>query len=132
VFSDPEQRKMLFEKFFPHVSQAKIMSDTEAFLEYLATEPDVSPGGIAVTGYCMGGLMSLTAAGTYPDRILAAASYHGPRLATDAPESPHLLAPKMRAKVYVQAFKGGDTAAVCGLFVGENEQGARRDTRASE
>jgi carboxymethylenebutenolidase len=101
VFSDPEQRKILFEKFFAHVNQAKIMSDMEAFLEYLATEPDVSPGGIGVIGYCMGGLMSLTAAGTYPDRIVAAASYHGPRLATDAPESPHLLAPKIRAKVYV-------------------------------
>ena len=45
--------------------------------------------------------MSLTAAGTYPDRIAAAASYHGGRLATDAPESPHLLAPKMKARVYV-------------------------------
>jgi carboxymethylenebutenolidase len=41
----------------------------------------------------MGGLMSLTAAGTYPDEILATASYHGGRLATDAPDSPHLLAP---------------------------------------
>jgi carboxymethylenebutenolidase len=49
----------------------------------------------------MGGLMSLIAAGTYPDRVVAAASYHGGRLATDAPESPHRLAPKMRARVYV-------------------------------
>jgi carboxymethylenebutenolidase len=49
----------------------------------------------------MGGFMSLTAAGTYPDRIAAAASYHGGRLATDAPDSPHLLAPKIKARVYV-------------------------------
>jgi carboxymethylenebutenolidase len=49
----------------------------------------------------MGGLMSLTAAGTYPDRIAAAASYHGGRLASDAPDSPHLLAPKIKARVYV-------------------------------
>jgi len=45
--------------------------------------------------------MSLTAAGTYPDRIVATASYHGGRLATDAPDSPHLLAPKIRSRVYV-------------------------------
>ena len=45
--------------------------------------------------------MSLTAAGTYPDRIVAAASYHGGRLATDAPDSPHRLAPKIKARVYV-------------------------------
>jgi carboxymethylenebutenolidase len=51
--------------------------------------------------HCMGGLMSLTAAGTYPDRIVATASYHGGRLATDAPDSPHLLAPKIRSRVYV-------------------------------
>jgi carboxymethylenebutenolidase len=101
VFTDPEKRKVLMEKFFAHASQANIMSDTRAFLDYLAAQPDVRPGGIGTTGYCMGGLMSLTAAGTYPDRIVAAASYHGGRLATDAPESPHLLAPKMKARVYV-------------------------------
>jgi carboxymethylenebutenolidase len=101
LFSDPEQRKMLMEKFFAHATQANLMSDTRAFLDYLAAQPDVKKGGIGTTGYCMGGLMSLTAAGTYPDEIVAAASYHGGRLATDAPESPHLLAPKMKARVYV-------------------------------
>jgi carboxymethylenebutenolidase len=101
VFTDPEKRKVLMEKFFAHASQAKIMSDTPAFLDYLAAQPDVKKGGIGTTGYCMGGLMSLTAAGMYPDRIVAAASYHGGRLATDAPESPHLLASKMKARVYV-------------------------------
>jgi len=101
LFSDPEQRKMLMEKFFPSATQALIMSDTQAFLDYLAVQPDVKPGGIGTTGYCMGGLMSLTAAGTYPDRILATASYHGGRLATDSPESPHLLAPKIKSRVYI-------------------------------
>jgi carboxymethylenebutenolidase len=101
VFSDPEQRKQLAEKFSSRISQAKIMGDTRAFLDYLAAEPDARAGGIGVTGYCMGGLMALTAAGTFPDRIVAAASFHGSRLATDAPESPHWLAPKMKARVYV-------------------------------
>jgi carboxymethylenebutenolidase len=101
VFSDPEKRKVLMEKFFAPATPANIMSDTRAFLDYLAAQSQVLPGGIGTTGYCMGGLMSLSAAGTYPDQILAAASYHGGRLATDAPDSPHLLAPKMRARVYV-------------------------------
>jgi carboxymethylenebutenolidase len=101
VFSDPEKRKILMEKFFAPATPANIMSDTRAFLNYLAEQSDVKPGGIGSTGYCMGGLMSLTAAGTYPDRIVVAASYHGGRLATDAPDSPHLLAPKMKARVYV-------------------------------
>jgi carboxymethylenebutenolidase len=101
VFSDPEKRKILMEKFFALATQANVMSDTRAFLDYLAAQPDVKPGGIGTTGYCMGGLMSLTAAGTYPDRIVATASYHGGRLATDAPESPHLLAPKIKSRVYI-------------------------------
>ena len=101
MFSDPEKRKHLMEHFFALATPANVMSDTRAFLDYLAAQPDVKRGGIGTTGYCLGGLMSLTAAGTYPDRIVATASYHGGRLATDAPDSPHLLAPKMRSRVYV-------------------------------
>jgi carboxymethylenebutenolidase len=89
------------EKFFAPATQANIMSDTRAFLDCLAAQPDVKAVGIGTTGYCMGGSMSLSAAGTYPDRIVATASYHGGRLATDAPESPHLLAPKIKSRVYV-------------------------------
>jgi carboxymethylenebutenolidase len=101
VFTDPAQRKILTEKFFALATPANVMSDTRAFLDYLAAQPDVETGGIGTTGYCMGGLMSLTAAGTYPDRVVATASYHGGRLATDEPDSPHLLAPKIKARVYV-------------------------------
>jgi carboxymethylenebutenolidase len=101
VFSDPEKRKVLMEKYFGPASPPNVMSDTRAFLDYLETSADVRRGGIGTTGYCMGGLMSLTAAGTYPDEIVAAASYHGGRLASDAPTSPHLLADRMKARVYV-------------------------------
>jgi carboxymethylenebutenolidase len=101
VFSDPEARKVLMEKFMAPATPANIMSDTRAFLDFIAAQPDVKPGKIGTTGYCMGGLMSLTAAGTYPDGIAATASYHGSRLATDAPDSPHLLAPKIKSRVYI-------------------------------
>ena len=101
VFSDPEQRKVLMEKFMGRATPANVMADTKYFLDYLGSQRDVKKGGIGTTGYCMGGLMSLTAAGTYPGRVAAAASFHGGRLATDAPDSPHRLAPKMKARVYV-------------------------------
>jgi carboxymethylenebutenolidase len=100
VFTDPEMLKVLRAKFAT-ATPANIMSDTRAFLDHLEAQSDVRPGGIGTTGYCMGGLMSLTAAGTYPERIVATASYHGARLATDAPDSPHLLAPKIKSRVYV-------------------------------
>lgn len=101
VFSNPEKRKVLMEKFLALATPANIMSDTSAFLAFLAAQRDVKPGGIGTTGYCLGGLMSLTAAGTYPERIVATASYHGGRLATDDPQSPHRLAPKIRSRVYI-------------------------------
>jgi carboxymethylenebutenolidase len=101
IFSDPDTRKLLFSKFISLATPANIMSDTRAFIDYLAAQRDVKPGKIGTTGYCLGGFMSLTAAGSYPDSIIAAASYHGGQLATDAPDSPHLLAPKITARVYI-------------------------------
>lgn len=101
VFADPAKRKTLTEKYFATATAANIMSDTRAFLAYLATQPDVRPGGIGITGYCMGGRLALIAAGTYPESIVAAASYHGGRLASDDPDSPHRLASRMKARVYV-------------------------------
>jgi carboxymethylenebutenolidase len=100
VFQDPEKRTALFEKFMSLATPANIMSDTRAFLDYLAAEPDAKPGGIGTTGYCLGGIMTFIAAGTYPDDIVAAASFHPGRLVTDGPDSPHLLAPKIKGRVY--------------------------------
>jgi carboxymethylenebutenolidase len=101
IFTNPEERKVLMEKFMSLATPANIMSDTRLFLDFLEQQRDVRPGPIAVTGYCMGGRMALIAAGTYPDEIAACAAYHPGGLATDKPDSPHLLAPRMQAKVYV-------------------------------
>jgi carboxymethylenebutenolidase len=95
LFSDPEMLAALRTKLMPTATQANIMRDTRAFLDYLGN------GKIGTTGYCMGGGLSLAAAGYYPDRVAAAASFHGARLATDDPTSPHLLASKIKARVYV-------------------------------
>ena len=86
---------------FASTDNRRAGEDTEAFLAYLDTREDVVGTKVGTTGYCMGGAISLTAAGTYPDRIGAAASFHGGNLATDSELSPHLLAPAMAARVYV-------------------------------
>ncbi len=64
---------------------------------------------MGTTGYCMGGAISLTAAGTYPDRVAAAASFHGGNLATDSELSPHRLAPRIAARVYVAGADHDDS-----------------------
>jgi carboxymethylenebutenolidase len=83
--------------------------DAQAFLDYLDSRDDVSGAGVGTTGYCMGGGISLTVAGTYPDRIAAAASFHGGNLATDSELSPHLVADKIRARVLVAAADNDGT-----------------------
>lgn len=101
LFSDPTFRADWLSKVAGSLTQEKVMSDTASFLEHLASRSDVKPSKVGTTGYCMGGGFALSAAGFFPDRVGAAASFHGGRLATDAPDSPHLQAPKMKARVYV-------------------------------
>jgi carboxymethylenebutenolidase len=86
---------------FASTDNRRAGEDTEAFLAYLDSRADVAGTKVGTTGYCMGGAMSLTAAGTYPDRIAAAASFHGGNLATDSDLSPHHLASRIAARVYV-------------------------------
>ena len=55
IFSDPEQRKILFERFFALATQANVMRDTRSFLDHLHAQADVRRGPVATTGYCLGG-----------------------------------------------------------------------------
>ncbi len=81
----------------------KAAQDTGAFLAYLDTRVDVAGEAVGAVGFCMGGGMAITAAGAYPERFAAVASFHGGRLATDEPTSPHLVAPRLKAELYVAA-----------------------------
>lgn len=83
------------------IDNRKAAADTAHFLQFLDTRPEVKGRKVGATGYCMGGGMVLTAAATFPDWIAAAASFHGGSLATDAADSPHLLAPQIAAEVYI-------------------------------
>ena len=100
-FSDSAFRQDVMTRVMPSASHANVMRDTEALLSHVAAQPEARSDRIGITGYCMGGRLALYAAGHFEDRIAAAASYHGGRLATDAPDSPHRLAPQMKARIYV-------------------------------
>jgi carboxymethylenebutenolidase len=100
VFSDDAERGRLM-KLVGSVSKADSTTDTAAMLEFLAAQPDVADTKVGTTGYCMGGGFALNAAGRFPERVGAAASFHGGQIASTAPDSPHLLAGSMTAPVYV-------------------------------
>lgn len=101
LFSDPAVRAAWFGKYASTASPDNVMRDTRAFLAYLSAQRDLLSDHIGVVGFCMGGGLALRAAGTYPGQIAAAASFHGGNLVTDAETSPHLVAPEIRARVYV-------------------------------
>ncbi|MFE0454823.1 dienelactone hydrolase family protein [Streptomyces sp. NPDC058914] len=102
-FIDPSARPQIFEKLRPvmrSLTDDLAMRDAGAFLRWLAGSPLVVDGPVAITGYCMGARLALLTAGAHPDRVAAAAGFHGGGLATDAPDSPHLVADRITAELY--------------------------------
>jgi len=75
--------------------------DATAFIAWLDMQRQVDKNKkIGTQGYCMGGPLVVKTAATVPNRVGAGASFHGGGLVTDQPSSPHLLAPKIKARMY--------------------------------
>jgi carboxymethylenebutenolidase len=85
------------------LDHAHKLSDTAACIEFLSAHPDVEGHRFGAIGYFTGGAIALIAAGAFPDRFAAVASFHGADLATERADSPHLFASRMMARVYVAA-----------------------------
>jgi carboxymethylenebutenolidase len=99
--TDPDARAAFFDQIRPLMGQlddAAAARDGGAYLDALASE--TAPGTAGITGYCMGARFGLRIAAAHPDRVAALGGFHGGGLATDAPDSPHLLAPRVRAELY--------------------------------
>ncbi|MEO8256520.1 MAG: dienelactone hydrolase family protein [Acidobacteriota bacterium] len=75
--------------------------DAPALVAWLDMQPEIDRSKkIGTQGYCMGGGLVVRTAAVLPARIGAGASFHGGGLVTDRPNSPHLLAPKIKARMY--------------------------------
>ena len=83
--------------------------DATAFIAFLDAQKQVNKKKkIGTQGYCMGGPLVLKTAAAVPNRVGAGASFHGGGLVTDQPNSPHLLAPKIKARLYIGIASNDD------------------------
>ncbi|HMI92723.1 MAG TPA: dienelactone hydrolase family protein, partial [Polyangiales bacterium] len=97
--SSPEVRAT-FGKLLGSLPPAAMEHDGARYVDFLAAQPETKAMPVAVVGHCMSGAMALRTAAARPDAVGAAASFHGGRLVTDSPESPHLLLPRISAQLY--------------------------------
>ncbi len=98
-FRDPETREIVL-PMYRELSADTHFSDAEAFVRFLDLQSEVDTDKkIGTAGYCMGGPIIMRTAAAVPDRIGAAASFHGGGLVTDKEDSPHLLIAKTNAHI---------------------------------
>jgi carboxymethylenebutenolidase len=97
----PDARAKFFEQLRPlldSLTPERITADGAAYLD--ALERFAQPP-FGITGYCMGSRVGLRIAAAYPERVAALGAFHGGRFVTDDPDSPHLLAPRLKAELYL-------------------------------
>jgi carboxymethylenebutenolidase len=98
-FSNPADRARIM-PMAEALSAETNISDASAYVSFLDAQHQTDKKKkMGVQGYCMGGPPTFRTAAMHPDRIGAAATFHGGGLVTDKPDSPHLLIPKMKAEV---------------------------------
>ena len=83
--------------------------DAVAYIAFLDAQRQVDRGKkMGTQGYCMGGPLVVKTTAAMPNRVGAGASFHGGGLVTDRPDSPHLLAPKIKARMYFGVASNDD------------------------
>ncbi len=100
-FQNPEDRAKLTPLMGSVNAPGAAEKDAVAYIAFLDAQKQVNKSKkIGTQGYCMGGPLVMKTSATVPDRVGAGGSFHGGGLVTDKPDSPHLLAPKIKAKMY--------------------------------
>jgi carboxymethylenebutenolidase len=86
-----------------------VESDAKAYVAWLDTQKAVNKKKkVGTQGYCMGGALAFRTAATVSDRVGAVGTFHGGGLVTDKPDSPHLLAPSIKARLYIAIASNDD------------------------
>lgn len=98
-FQDPRTRARTGEITAP-LTPDVMERDGAAYVDFLASQPSVSSGPMGVVGFCYSGQFALRIAAARPDRIGAAASFHGGGLYKEEDTSPHRVLPRVKARLY--------------------------------
>ena len=98
-FHDPRTKARVDEISRP-LTHEKMESDSSAYVDSLASQPGVNDGPLGVVGFCFAGQFALRTAASRPNRIGAAASFHGGGLYKDDDSSPHRSLPRIKARLY--------------------------------
>jgi carboxymethylenebutenolidase len=100
-FANPDDMKKLGPLMGSVNAPGNAEKDAVAYVAFLDAQKEVNKNKkIGTQGYCMGGPLVVKTAATLPDRIGAGGSFHGGGLVTDKPDSPHLLASKIKGRMY--------------------------------
>ena len=100
-FNNPADREKYGRAVTPFLAAGAAERDAVAYLAFLDAQQQVNKKKkIGTHGYCLGGQFVLRTAATLPERVGAGVSFHGGFLVTDKPNSPHLLAPRIKARLY--------------------------------
>lgn len=109
-FDDPAERAKTTQWTTPIKAPGAIERDAEAHVAFLDAQPQVDRARkIGTQGYCMGGPLVFKTAAHVPGRIGAGATFHGGGLVTDNPDSPHLLVPQIKARMYLAVAASDDS-----------------------
>lgn len=98
-----ERTEASMAEMFGHMASldaATTECDTQALLAYVGTQQRALASRVGAVGYCMSGPIVMWAAAAFPDRLNCIASIHGANMVTDSPQSPHLMAPRVRCESY--------------------------------
>ena len=98
--TDPESHRDFMKSVRPLMNELTpevTARDSAAYLDYLS---DRATGPVGITGYCMGGRYGWRVAAAHPDRVASLGSFHGGGFVTDAPDSPHRSANRLKAELY--------------------------------
>lgn len=108
-FDDPAERAKTNQWTASIKAPGAIEKDAEAHAAFLDAQPQVNRAlKLGTQGYCMGGPLVFRTAAQVAGRIGAAATFHGGGLVTDKPDSPHLLAPRIKARMYLAVAASDD------------------------